>query len=99
MGAAVTVASRRNVSAEERQDLAAIEQIVLGIRDEVAVQAAFEAIGAFDPLVVTAGSDWRLGVHSWTRTGEASADTWRASFWGPGPAPAMPLRICGPAAR
>jgi hypothetical protein len=31
------VASRRNVSAEERPDLAAFEQVVLDIRDEAAV--------------------------------------------------------------
>jgi short-subunit dehydrogenase involved in D-alanine esterification of teichoic acids len=37
MGAAVMVASRRNVSAEERPDLAAFEQVVLDIRDEAAV--------------------------------------------------------------
>jgi len=55
MGAAVTVASRRNVMAEERPDLAAFEQIVLDISDEAAVQAAFEVVGPFDHLVVTAG--------------------------------------------
>ena len=37
MGAAVTVASRRDVSAEERPDLAAFDQVVLDIRDEAAV--------------------------------------------------------------
>lgn len=55
MGAAVTVASRRNTSLEEHPELAAFEQVVLDIRDETAVQAAFEAIGPFDHLVVTAG--------------------------------------------
>jgi len=55
MGASVTVASRRNVSANERADLAAFEQVVLDIRDEAAVQAAFEKIGPFDHLVVTSG--------------------------------------------
>ena len=55
MGAAVTVASRRSVSAEERPDLAAFDQVVLDIRDEAAVQAAFDRIGPFDHLVVTAG--------------------------------------------
>src|SRR6187402_1402424 len=57
MGAAVTVASRRNVSAEERPDLAAFDQVVLDIRDEAAVQAAFEAVGPIDHLVVTAGPE------------------------------------------
>ena len=57
MGAAVTVASRRNVSMEERPDLAAFHQVVLDIRDEAAVQAAFAAIGPFDHLVVTAGPE------------------------------------------
>ena len=57
MGAAVTVASRRNVPAGERPDLAAFDQVVLDIRDELAVRAAFEAIGPFDHLVVTAGPE------------------------------------------
>jgi NAD(P)-dependent dehydrogenase (short-subunit alcohol dehydrogenase family) len=57
MGAAVTVASRRQVSAEDRPDLAAFEQVVLDIRDEAAVQAAFESVGPFDHLVVTAGPE------------------------------------------
>jgi NAD(P)-dependent dehydrogenase (short-subunit alcohol dehydrogenase family) len=57
MGAAVTVASRRNVSAEDRPDLVAFDQVVLDITDEAAVQAAFEAIGPFDHLVVTAGPE------------------------------------------
>ncbi|MBD8621011.1 SDR family oxidoreductase [Sphingomonas sp. CFBP 13728] len=55
MGAAVTVASRRNTSVEEHPELAAFEQVVLDISDETAVQAAFEAIGPFDHLIVTAG--------------------------------------------
>jgi NAD(P)-dependent dehydrogenase (short-subunit alcohol dehydrogenase family) len=54
-GAAVTVASRRNVSANERPDLAAFDQVVLDINDEAGVQAAFEAIGPFDHLIITAG--------------------------------------------
>ena len=54
-GATVTVASRRTVSAEERPDLAAFDQVVLDMRDEASVHAAFEAIGPFDHLVVTAG--------------------------------------------
>ncbi|MCU4161833.1 SDR family oxidoreductase [Acidiphilium sp. AL] len=57
MGAVVTVASRRNVSAKDRPDLAAFDQVVLDICDEAAVQAAFEAIGPFDHLVVTAGPE------------------------------------------
>jgi NAD(P)-dependent dehydrogenase (short-subunit alcohol dehydrogenase family) len=57
MGAAGTVASRRNVLVEERSDLAAFEQVVLDIRDEAAVQAAFGAVGPFDHLVVTAGPE------------------------------------------
>ena len=57
MGAAVTVASRRKVSHGERPDLAAFEQIVLDIRDEAAVKAAFEAVGPFDHLVITAGPE------------------------------------------
>lgn len=57
VGAAVTVASRRTVSAEEQPDLVAFDQVVLDIRDEAAVQAAFEAIGPFDHLVVTAGPE------------------------------------------
>jgi NAD(P)-dependent dehydrogenase (short-subunit alcohol dehydrogenase family) len=55
MGAAVTVASRREVSAEKRPELAAFEQIVLDMSDEPAVRNAFGAIGRFDHLVVTAG--------------------------------------------
>jgi len=55
MGAAVTVASRRSVTDEEKLGLAGLDQVVLDIRDETAVQAAFEAVGPFDHLVVTAG--------------------------------------------
>ena len=54
-GAAVTVASRRDVAAEMRPDLAAFDQVVLDMGDEAAVHAAFEAIGSFNHLVVTAG--------------------------------------------
>ena len=57
MGAAVTVASRRNIPAGERPDLAAYDQVVLDITDEAAVHAAFETIGPFDHLVVTAGPE------------------------------------------
>ena len=60
-GAAVTVASRRKTSAEERPDLAEFEQMELDIRDEGAVRAAFETIEAFDHLVVTAAPD----IMSW----------------------------------
>ena len=57
MGAAVTVASRRDVSAEQQPELNAFDHVVLDIRDETAVQDAFEAVGAFDHLVVTAGPE------------------------------------------
>ena len=57
MGADVTVASRRTVSAQERPDLAGFDQVVLDMRDETAVQAAFETVGPFDHLVVTAGPE------------------------------------------
>src|ERR1700712_2123180 len=57
MGAAVTIASRSDVSAEQRPELAAFEQVILDMRSEATVQAAFEAIGQFDHLVVTAGPE------------------------------------------
>ena len=57
MGAAVTVASRHVVSADRQPELAAFEQIVLDIRDESAVRNAFDTIGGFDHLVVTAGPE------------------------------------------
>lgn len=56
-GAAVTVASRRIVSVEERPDLARFEQLTLDICDEAAVREAFDSLGAFDHLAVTAGPD------------------------------------------
>jgi len=56
-GATVVVASRRITSVEERPDLADFEQISLDMRKEPSVRAAFEAIGAFDHLVVTAAPD------------------------------------------
>jgi NAD(P)-dependent dehydrogenase (short-subunit alcohol dehydrogenase family) len=56
-GAAVTVASRRRASAEERPDVATFRQISLDIREEAAVRDAFEAIGHLDHLVVTAAPD------------------------------------------
>ena len=54
-GAAVTVASRRDVSSDERPELAGFDRLVLDMRDEAAVQAAFEGVGPFDHLVVTSG--------------------------------------------
>lgn len=56
-GATVVVASRRHISAEERPDLALLEQVNLDLRDEASVRAAFEAIGPFDHLHVTAGTE------------------------------------------
>lgn len=55
-GATVLVASRRNVPTEERPDLASFEQVSLDLCDEASVRAAFETIGTFDHLIVTAGS-------------------------------------------
>jgi NAD(P)-dependent dehydrogenase (short-subunit alcohol dehydrogenase family) len=55
-GATVVVASRHNVSAEERPDLASFEQVSLDLSDEASVRAAFETIGSLDHLIVTAGS-------------------------------------------
>lgn len=57
-GASVTVASRRIASASERPDLANFEQISLDIRDESAVREAFDRIGAFDHLAITAAPDF-----------------------------------------
>lgn len=56
-GASVVVASRRIASVAERPDLADFEQVSLDMRDESAVRTAFERIGAFDHLVVTAAPD------------------------------------------
>jgi NAD(P)-dependent dehydrogenase (short-subunit alcohol dehydrogenase family) len=56
-GATVIVASRRIASAEERPDLADFGQVSLDMRDESAVRTAFEAIGSFDHLIVTAAPD------------------------------------------
>lgn len=56
-GAHVVVASRRVSSLEERPDLADFEQVSLDMRDESAVQKAFEKIGSLDHLVVTAAPD------------------------------------------
>lgn len=60
-GARVTVASRREVSIEQQAELAAFDHVSLDMRDEAAVQAAFESIGRFDHLVVTAGPE----IGSW----------------------------------
>lgn len=57
-GASVTVASRRITALTERPDLADFEQVSLDIRDEAAVRKAFDAIGAFDHLAVTAAPDF-----------------------------------------
>lgn len=56
-GASVVVASRRVASREDRPDLGDFEQVGLDMRDEASVRAAFEAIGPFDHLVVTAAPD------------------------------------------
>ena len=56
-GATVVVASRRISSVEERPDLADFLQVGLDMRDEAAVRAAFDSIGSFDHLVVTAAPD------------------------------------------
>jgi len=60
-GATVVVASRRATSAQERPDLADFEQLSLDIRDESSVRTAFDTLGAFDHLVVTAAPD----IGSW----------------------------------
>lgn len=60
-GATVIVASRRAASIEERPDLAAFEQVCVDMRNESAVRSAFESIGPFDHLVVTAAPD----IGSW----------------------------------
>jgi NAD(P)-dependent dehydrogenase (short-subunit alcohol dehydrogenase family) len=56
-GATVVVAGRRLVSTEERPDLKDFLQVKLDMRDESAVQAAFETIGSLDHLIVTAAPD------------------------------------------
>jgi NAD(P)-dependent dehydrogenase (short-subunit alcohol dehydrogenase family) len=56
-GASVVVASRRVASVADRRDLADFEQVSLDMRDEATVRTAFEAIGPFDHLVVTAAPD------------------------------------------
>jgi NAD(P)-dependent dehydrogenase (short-subunit alcohol dehydrogenase family) len=57
-GASVTVASRRIASMSERPDLENFEQITLDMGDEAAVRKAFDSIGAFDHLAVTAAPDF-----------------------------------------
>ncbi|CRM06967.1 SDR family oxidoreductase [Pseudomonas salomonii] len=57
-GASVTVASRRITSLQERPDLADFEQISLDIRNEADVREAFNRIGAFDHLAITAAPDF-----------------------------------------
>jgi NAD(P)-dependent dehydrogenase (short-subunit alcohol dehydrogenase family) len=57
VGATVVVASRRVSSAQERPDLADFVQLSLDLRDEAAVKAAFDTIGPFDHLVVTAAPE------------------------------------------
>jgi NAD(P)-dependent dehydrogenase (short-subunit alcohol dehydrogenase family) len=56
-GATVFVASRRIASVQERPDLADFEQVSLDMRQESSVRAAFDLIGPFDHLVVTAAPD------------------------------------------
>lgn len=56
-GATVVLASRRLSSPQERPDLAGFQQVSLDIRDESTVRAAFDTIGVFDHLVVTAAPD------------------------------------------
>jgi len=60
-GAQVTVASRREISVDERPELSPFSHVLLDMRDEAQVQAAFESIGRFDHLVVTAGPE----IGSW----------------------------------
>jgi len=57
-GASVTVASRRITSVQERPDLVNYEQMILDVRDEGAVREAFDTIGLFDHLAVTAGPEF-----------------------------------------
>ncbi|RZL68652.1 MAG: SDR family oxidoreductase [Variovorax sp.] len=56
-GATVVVASRRISSLAERPDLAGYTQVSLDMRDEAAVRTAFDTIGSFDHLIVTAAPD------------------------------------------
>lgn len=56
-GASVVVAGRHLSSIEERPDLDGFLQVGLDMRDESAVRAAFDSIGRFDHLVVTAAPD------------------------------------------
>jgi len=56
-GATVVVASRRAASTEERPDLQDFLQVELDMRDESAVETAFETIGSLDHLIITAAPD------------------------------------------
>ncbi|MGV7207885.1 SDR family oxidoreductase [Oxalobacteraceae bacterium A2-2] len=69
-GAAVVVASRRVAALAEHPELAGFEQVSLDVRDEAAVRDAFEAIGPFDHLVVTAAPD----IGSWGQFMDADMD-------------------------
>jgi len=60
-GAQVTVASRRDIDVDAFPELAPFDQISLNMRDEANVREAFDAIGQFDHLVVTAGPE----IGSW----------------------------------
>jgi len=79
MGAAVTVASRRKVSAELRPDLARFNQVVLDIRDEAAVQAAntirpgFIDIDFWTPCPTDRGGHPRQGLPGFLRKVMANA--------------------------
>ncbi|OON59843.1 short-chain dehydrogenase [Massilia sp. KIM] len=77
-GASVVLASRRIASVQERPELADFTQVRLDMRDEASVKAAFEAIGPFDHLVVTAAPD--LGT--WGAFMDESADGARSYMEG-----------------
>jgi NAD(P)-dependent dehydrogenase (short-subunit alcohol dehydrogenase family) len=53
-GARVTIASRQ-VASEQSPELASFDQVALDMRNEASIKEAFEAIGPFDHLVITAG--------------------------------------------
>jgi NAD(P)-dependent dehydrogenase (short-subunit alcohol dehydrogenase family) len=57
-GARVTIASRRSAGmdqAHEPSDSEAFDHVALDMRDEASIKKAFEVIGPFDHLMVTAG--------------------------------------------
>lgn len=56
-GATVVIASRRVTSVNERPELAGFEQVSLDMRDESSLRKAFDTLGPFDHLVVTAAPD------------------------------------------